>query len=259
MTDAALPIDSSSPAPEEATPRESLSPFDVLGGVLLRPKATFTTMRNARRGHWWLAFVIAVIALILFSVANGLAQAPSLQEFSPPPGEISGGDVRPVGGISPLIFIVPPIIFGTIGTLFAYGYRSLVMFTMSMALGGKASFQQILRMSAWTLLPAAIRQFIGAGASFINGEVTARGISAYLTTAEVFEMPMLNAILSPIDIYLIWSMLLLWVGIVATAKIDKRKGVIAVLVYLVISLIGLLIYGAIRGAMMNFGGPGGPG
>jgi hypothetical protein len=248
----------------------ALSPLGTLTGVVMHPRATFEKMRQAERGHWWLVFVITVLAVILLAVATTTAQSRMMQSFTPPQGATipegattSGAGTNATSGI---VRVALALTTGIVGAIVGYLLQTVVILGLGLVLGGKATFRQIFRMAAWTTLPVAIRKLIQAITSLVAGATPASGLSAALTFQEASSMPMLNTLLSNIDIYMVWSMILLGIGVAVTSKLSKGKSAITVVVYAVIALGALLALNAagnaisgLLGVRLGFGvgGPGG--
>ena len=81
-----------------------LAPFQVLKGIIVQPRATFTRLRNAERGHWWLVLLLNIIAISLLSFATVKAQNTGFQSSALPvegfaPRE--GGFAPQEGGFAP--------------------------------------------------------------------------------------------------------------------------------------------------------------
>jgi hypothetical protein len=249
----------------------ALSPLGTLTGVVLHPRATFEKMRQAERGHWWLVFVITVLAVILLAVATTTAQSRMMQGFTPPQGvEMPEGAAASAGAgtnaTSGILRVALTLTTGIVGAIVGYLLQTVVILGLGLVLGGKATFRQIFRMAAWTTLPVAIRKLIQAITSLVAGATPASGLSAALTIQEAYSMPMLNTLLSNIDIYTVWSMILLGIGVAVTSKLSKGKSIIAVAVYTVIALAALLALNAAGNAIsgllgggfgFGMGGPGG--
>jgi hypothetical protein len=248
----------------------ALSPLGTLTGVIMRPRATFEKMRQAERGHWWLVFAITVLAVILLAVATTTAQSRMMQGFTPPQGtEIPEGAVVSGTGAnatSGIVRVALALTTGIVGAIVGYLLQTVVILGLGLVLGGKATFRQIFRMAAWTTLPIAVRKLIQAATGLVAGATPASGLSAALTLQEASSMPVLNTLLANIDIYMIWSMILLGIGVAVTSKLSKGKSAIAVVVYAVIALAALLaldaagnaISGLLGGGLgFGMGGPGG--
>jgi hypothetical protein len=261
-----------------------LAPFQVLKGIIVQPRATFVRLRSAERGHWWLVLLLSAIAISLLSFATVSVQNTRLQGFTLPSGEstpqtaptpqaaatprqarstpqagsVYGRTATPVadaGQSSTVLGYVLPIVAGVGGVVLGYLFCSFVVFGMSIVFGGKATYTQVFRMAAWASLPLAIGNLVQSIASLVTGGTPAPGLSAVLTSQEALDMPALQALLGHLDVYLIWSMVLLGVGTVVTSKLSKRKSATVVIIYLVLAagvIVGLTAASGALGEL--FGG-----
>lgn len=232
-----------------------ISIIQALIGIILRPVNTFQNLRDSKRGYWWLIFAITLFTLILSALASANATARTIRTFSSLPANpavITGGQAASAQQFqspSPLILIALPFAGGLLVTLADYFLRSLIVFAMSLILGGKATFRQIFQMSVWTTIPYALRHIIQSIAMLITGGQAVNGLSAVLTTAESRAIPLLSYVLGYIDFYMLWSAILLGIGTVITAKVTKGKGLAVIIAYLGIALASVLILFAISSAL----------
>lgn len=265
-----------------------LAPFQVLKGIIVQPRATFTRLRNAERGHWWLVLLLNIIAISLLSFATTKAQNTGFQSFALPAegfasqeggfapreggfarGEgrlippaatesVNGQTATPVDNASQsstLLSDAVPIVSSVGGVVVGYLFCSFVVFSMSFVLGGKATYGQVFRLAAWASLPLAFRKLVQAIASLLTRGIPAPGISAVMTSQEALDMPTLHTLLVHLDIYLIWSMVLLGVGTAVTSRLNKGKSATVVIVYLVLAAGVILGLVAASGALDElFGG-----
>ena len=125
------------------------------------------------------------------------------------------------------------------------------------ALGGRASFKQVWRMSVWTALPDVLRTVASAIAVFATGGSPAPGLSYIFESAELQSMsPYLVEFLRGIDIYLIWSLVLLWIGLLATTQLDRTKSAAVTAAYWLLTLafsLGLTALGQALVGMVGVG------
>jgi hypothetical protein len=242
-----------------ANAEAKLTPFRTLIGVIVRPRATFEKLRDAKRGYWWLVFTLAAVATILLAIATSAAQASMFQNFVPPEGaEMPANFAQTASTLA----LVGGIVGGVISTLVGYFFLTLIVFGSGLILGGKATFKQVFTMSVWTTLPYVVRTLVQAAASLVTGALPAPGLSGMLTTAETLSMPVLAALLTRIDVYTLWSLVLLAIGVGVVYRLSRGKTLIIVAIYVAISL-GLVLAStaALSGIqnMFSGGGAGGPG
>ncbi|NDJ34198.1 MAG: hypothetical protein GYB64_05985 [Chloroflexi bacterium] len=231
----------------EAQPVERLSPPQAFLGVLLRPKATFETMRDVPTAHWWVVAVVAVLGLVLSRVGDTLAQRNVINATLEAGGVTAGG-----GGTALLVFgLVVSIVIGLIGLAIGYLIRGGLTFGLSLALGGKTNFKQAFRMAVWTALPEAIGGLLIGIASLLTGRSPAQGLSAALSAQEALEMPIVNAVLSQVDIFLIWGFVLLAIGAAVTARVNNIKGLIIAAAFYVLAMLVPILAALVGSLFVN--------
>jgi hypothetical protein len=231
-------VDSPAQAMADSAP---FTPFQALLGVLIRPHDTFGRMRDSERGHWWVVFAVALIVLILNTVATVPIEAEASRAAIE--AQMSGMEgldetQRAQAEQTQAIFSSAAVLgalntgAGIAGLLIGYATRAGVLFVLGMVLGGQASFKQIWRMSVWTTLPLAVGKCISAIAIVATGQLPAAGLTYALTGAELAAAsPLLIAILSRIDIYVIWSLVLIAFGMRATLRLSAAKSAVIATVF----------------------------
>jgi len=246
----------------EAVPETRLNPFSTLIGVMFRPHRTFTLMREAERGYWWVVAVLAVLSVIVLVAAQipaysklsggvAVSEAQSSNDSSNQPAQ-----VQQAGGISNFL-IVSRLVGNLIGLGITYLIRATILYLLGLSFGGRATFKQIFRMAVWTTLPDVIRNFVGAAAVLATGNVPSRGLSYIFSSTEyVGASKILIAILEGIDVYLIWSLVLIAVGVAATYQLSRIKSWVVTLIYWIIGLL-FTIGGAAIGQVTSSLGRGG--
>jgi hypothetical protein len=218
----------------------------LLMGILAHPRATFKSLRDAAQGYWWLIFMITVIALTTSVLVS--ANIPA-QSFASSVGMAAAdanmnmpSDLPQASQSSSAMALAVLLVSGIAVILLGYAARGLVVFAASLVMGGHATFKQTLRMAIWTTIPAIFRHMVNSVAmAATSGQIVA-GISGVLTTMEARSLPFLNTLLSQVDFYAIWSMVLLGIGVTVTTRLGKGKSVVVVLIYIITAAAGLLIF-----------------
>lgn len=229
-----------------------LTPWSLLVGILIHPRATFDRLRAARRSHWWLVVVLMAGALALYTYASiqaqtSFASARFSGDFTPPEGfTLPDGAQLPEGvvvagstGASSLTSWVP-LATGLLGALAGYLLCAVLIFGLGLVMGGKATFRQAFAIAVWSTLPLVLRRLVQGVVMLISGSPIAGGFSGLLTTAESLDMGMLVLLLQQFDVYLLWSLLLLATGVMVTSKVSGGKALMVVGVYVVVTA-GLLV------------------
>jgi hypothetical protein len=229
---------------------EQISPLKALTGIIIRPAETLARLRDSKKGYWWLVFSVTLVTAALSAIASASVQARAFAGLSAAASKATtsasgGAAALPAAAGSSLTNVALTLAGGAVLLLLDYCLRALIVFGMGLVLGGKASLKQAFRMSVWTTIPYALRHLVQGGAMFAAGQPSVSGLSAVLTTAESETMPILNLVLGMIDFYMLWSALLLGIGVVVTAKVSRGKGLATVVAYLGLALAGsLALYAA---------------
>lgn len=305
-------------AQPQAGPDRPLTAFGALLGVIIRPRATFRRMREAKRGHWWVVLLLTLVTVVLLTLVTSTLRARQFAEFQAqreaaqaesggesvtpndgaqgnapgnfqgggPPGGFAGagggppgGGVRVAGGFgaNPAGFLLRRISDGgsndgtftgpttsalgtaisagtsTVTTLLGYLLRGLLVLVLGLVLGGRASFKQVFRMGVWTTLPFVIRNAIQLIATAVTGRIPVSGLAGLAFGAGGVS-PVLAVILSNIDIYLIWSLILLGVGVAATTQLSRIKSAVVALGYWLVTIAASLGWVALIPTLFGFGG-----
>lgn len=236
---------------------ERVSPIEVLIGVLFRPHPTFVKMREAIVGHWWVVLILAVIGLALSTAATVPIEAEAASAvFEAQMEDMSEDEQAQMERIqnvssSQLMLGGIGLGFGLFGLLLGYVVRAGVLYLLGLAFGGRASFKQVWRMAIWTTLPDALRTIVAAIAVFATGQLPVAGLGYIFTPDEMSEIsPILLAFLGTIDVYMIWSFVLMGIGLYATYQISKGKSILITVIFWLMGLAFILASAAI-GQMMT--------
>ncbi|MBN1430601.1 MAG: YIP1 family protein [Anaerolineae bacterium] len=247
---------------------DQLSPIETLVGIVLRPKITFERMRDAAVGHWWVVAALMFLALTLVTIA----QVPLAAEAAGSAGqsqtentstaqqlsEEEQAQVEQMQKIMTSQAVLGAIIgcAGAIGIAIGYLVRAGFVFLLGLALGSRATFKQVWRMAVWTTLPDVLRDLVGAIVIFATGSSNAPGLSYMLTGAEVSAHPYLVNILSAVDIYMVWSLVLLAIGLLVTSQLSRGKSAVIALACWLVTVAFALGLTAISQASLNMMGMG---
>lgn len=248
--------------------QNQLSPIETLVGVLIRPKATFERMRDAARGHWWVVAVLAVLALVLLAVATVPIEAEAArgalqaqQETSDTTQQLSEAQQAQMEQMqniftSQAVLGAINVFFGIFGLAIGYLVRAGFVFLLGLALGGRASFKQVWRMTVWTTLPEVLRTVVSAIVTFATGSPSASGLSYMLTGEEVRALPYLATFLQGIDVYLVWSLVLLAIGLLVTSQLSRGKSALVTLAYWLFTVAVALGFTVVGQALAGMAGVG---
>ena len=233
------------------------SPFGRLIGVLVAPGKTFRSI--AERPGWLVAFLVVVLCPLL----PGIVAKPRIDwgEVARHQIERSGVDIpreqmeqqiEVTEKIGPFFIYAAPF-FMAIGLLLF----ALVFWGAFTLAGGEPGFKRSLAVTVHAMMPMVVASLLSVpvilGMSTIPPEVLEQG--GYLKSSLAAFAPegtgiILVTLLSKIDAFTIWSLVLLAIGFTYSAKVKPKTAAITVgllwLVWVVVS-VGLASLGALFG------------
>ena len=242
-------------------------PFRVLMGVLLKPRATLTTLSTARRRWWWLPALLMIAALTLHGVVYSSANARDMARIMEasldglPPQTRGVATPQAASGLS--VVTVVRAAGQVLGTFVAWLTWAGLLYLASTFLGQNgAHFGGFFAMVAWTWMPYTVRGFVQAAYTAVtqnaiynqglSGLVVDRTPTAAGLVRGAFPLggaltgptrgdQVLAALLARVDVYLIWYLVLVVLGVAAFARLNAKKAVVATLViWVLFTLVGLL-------------------
>lgn len=256
---------------EQPTPVEKKSLFSLLAGVFVRPGATFTHLREHQSHSWWLPAILIIICtwlplLATNAVANRSA-GPTLNGgmASESPAMIGKGGGIIVEGSLPAEEPTGSSamdILKTVGTIVSQPLTWLLwggaLYLASVFLGRSSGFKPMFQLAVWAWLPYAVRGLVQTVYIWITGqEIINKGFAGYVidnSTSQIItpgpEKLALASILGRIDVFMVWNLALLVIGLMAFTKLPRRKAITAIaVIWLVFAL--LSVVPAILGGMFS--------
>lgn len=243
--------------------------FGLLVGALIRPKATFGYLKDNHKKAWWLpALLILLLTVAPLWVAS--RPSPAAQTMSPDKMEmVTGVDPRIFEGMPPESFTSAPASGGLnflklggalLGTFAAWLLWGGALYLASVFLGRSSTFGQMFRLAVWTWLPYGIRGLVQTVYMMTTGNAIGNaGLSGFVVdqniTSPISSGPgqlALASILGRVDLYMIWHLLLVSVGLMAFTNLKYRKALTAaVVIWVVLALLGIIpaIFGGILGGV----------
>jgi hypothetical protein len=241
---------------EDTLPPPTKSNFiRSLTGILIRPRLTFEDLRNAG-GRGWI--LLAGLAL-LFSILKIGVEAPisarvaeesiraSLDAQAEAGMELPENAVQQATQMAtnPLFTVAFPSVLAVFGLIISWLAWSGALHLLGTILGGSNSFRQMLSMVVWSWLPYILRSLVQIISIVTTGKISEHpGLSFLVATdrsiGEIIAAPpptsqiLLQSFLGQVDLFLIWNLVLLVLGVMITARISGKKA------FLITSLVWIL-------------------
>jgi hypothetical protein len=258
------------PTAVQAAPAPPRSPnlLALLAGIWFRPGRTLRAVAAGPAWLWGIPFFIALALAVGLAFAGVPAREAlqrersqaqmeaHLQELPPEMRESPPEGFADVPEPSRVLTLWVPLVIAAAGILLGWLLRAALLHLSSMALGGRQSFGAVYRASAWASFPL----LLGSAVQLIyllvgGGMIAGRGLSGLLAAASAADGVAQTAtsipaiVLSRVDFYTIWYVILLGVAVAAAGKLSRGKAAVVVAVYVVLSLLTALTQLVTQGLM----------
>ncbi|OIO87498.1 MAG: hypothetical protein COW32_06230 [Candidatus Aquicultor secundus] len=217
-----------------------------LGRVLVKPSSVFEWAKDNPN------FVMPVVLLIVVSIIFGAISAPLAADLAQKQMQNGTAKLTPAqeGQAKQMMKFLPIIaaVMGLFSVIFAlFIQAALIHLGMSM-FGGSAKFTVGIATVAYAQVPIVLQQIMQSIYVTVSGKVIAPGLSALLPFRQ--QMGPLGAFLGRIDIFALWSIILLVIGFSITYKVSKGKTMAVVVGYwllgTILAVLPVLISGSLK-------------
>ncbi len=220
--------------------------FDWLLPTLFQPRRTFARIAAVETAVWQTPILILILTGLIRTLVNGSVKAAATlaaaNSGAPPPGfeyytpEQQAQLQQAMAATSgPVFTYLLPAVVTVMGVYLGWLILGWVIHLGLTLMGGRGSSRQILNIVAWTLLPFAIRDGVRIGAMWLSGQpLIALGVSGFAPSDGGNLSIYLTALLSSVDIYQLWHIALLLIGVRAAENISRAKAWSVVLLTVII-------------------------
>jgi len=211
---------------------------------LLHPRQIYLKIARQPRGSWFLPLLLISLTAILCLIAAGwLKQQSALSgELSLPPDfdyytpEQQAQYFQATQATQGITFVyILPIIGSVFGIWIVWLFAGGTLHLITTLLGGRGETVVSMNVVAWAGLPLAIRNIVQLIYMLISHNlIISPGLSGFVTTNGSNWSIVLSSILGLIDIYLIWYVILLVIGVKVTTGLSAQKSIESVIITFVL-------------------------
>ncbi len=243
--------------------------WDWLYQVILAPRKTLAAITSQDKPNWLTPMLVISILILVSALAGIPARVQASQATATVPmdesyytedqqAQFAASDAAVS---SPLFTYILPAIGGLLGLWIIWLLMGSVLHLAYTLAGSRSSSAATMNLAAWTMVPVGLRYIIRAVYMLISGQVIqAAGLSGFVDASAGGTAAFFAALLTMLDIYLIWQVILLVIGSTELTKLSRKKAWTATLTAVVVVLLicalpgflGSAISGLTSGGVMFF-------
>lgn len=222
-------------------------PFNWLLTTFFRPAKTMSAVAAEERSVWALPLLLlTVLTLVSVLVAGPLRQEavrnagfelPEGFEYMTPEQQEQFFQAQESNASPTMAYVFPGI--GALAALWLgwFVFGSILHLAMTLS-GSRGTSTTAYNLTAWSSLPFAVRIIVQIVAMLVTRQlITNPGVSGFIPADATGALVFVRILLSMIDIYLIWQVVLLVLGTSAHNGLSRSKAFTAVLVTMVLFLL----------------------
>lgn len=218
--------------------------FDLVLPLFLRPRPTLKRIAGINRPVWRAPIVLLLLAVILHAVVAGniSAKAKASGELVLPPGyeyytpeQQAQYQQAATATNNPTFNYILPALGGAAGVLFGWAALGWLLHLVLTLLGGRGTSQSAVNIAAWASLPLIFRYILQTVVMLVSNEtIGGQGLSGFAPAGAGLTSALLGGMLGQIDLFFIWMVVLLLIGMRFSSQLATPKVVIAVLLTTVV-------------------------
>lgn len=237
------------------------TPWKWLLQILVFPGRTMKAVAKHERSVWGIPLILLTLLTIVHVLVaaplrqqeamNNMGALPDNYQYMSPEQQEQYNQAQQSKSSTAMTTIFPGI-SALIGLWLGWFILGGVLHLVLTLLGSRSTTITAYNLAGWASLPFVIRLCVQIGAMLINQRlISSPGISGFIASDSVGVWMFIRVLLSMVDIYLIWQVVLLVVGATSTPGLTRIKawgGVLsAVLVLLALSSLPGFIFGQLSG------------
>lgn len=215
--------------------------FSRLVAILRRPSETFTAITAEGRANWLTPMLVLSLTTIIVVIVSGYfrSQAAMMGDVPLPPDwqywspEMQNDymQAQQAGQGTAFVYILPLV--GALSAVWiGWAFLAGLLHLGSTLLGGRGSMQNALNVVAWASLPFALRDVLRIIFMLAVGHViVSPGLSGF-----VANPGFLSQVMARVDLFWIWHVILLVIGLAIADGLPRNKAFIGVAVVLLLVL-----------------------
>lgn len=217
--------------------------FEWLVPTLLHPRQTLAEIAAQTRGVWFAPILVLTLVALTAAVvggsvkqASGIGGGVPVEGAMPPesyytPEQQAQFEQAMAGTSSPVFLYVFPAILGILGVWFGWLLVSGILHLMLTLMGGRSTFGVTANIVAWGSLPLALRGLVQSIFMLVEKQpIPGPGLSGFISPVGGTLLIIVGQMLALIDLYLIWQIILLVIGVRVSSALTRTRAWVSVLI-----------------------------
>lgn len=234
--------------------------------LFYRPARTTKEIVSQEKPVWLTPLLILSVLVILFTLVAAPIRRNAVQMGSEPPPDFQYYSpeqqeqyfAAQATTTSPMMLYIFPMLGGLIKTWLSWFLLSILLYLSLTLAGSRAGSMRSYNLVAWSMLPLALRFIVQAVAVLASKSlINAQGLSGFIDSEATGISAYLRGILGSLDIYFIFQVVLLLIGVIPLSGLSRTKAWVATAISIVILLLLLgvpsLISSALSGLSLSGG------
>jgi hypothetical protein len=238
--------------------KDKMNVLQLLVSIIDRPAVTMSYVGKKPGWAWLTPALLVLVGLAVFSVVTApytseLALRQAQQQMaSLPPQQAEQAAAQIENFTSPPVIAAFSIVGGLITLAVIWLLGAGVLYFLGLVAGGEANFAQSFVILVWSWLPYALRNLVMAAYVAYSGKLLNPGLSSLVATGDQAKdtANWLYGLLSQVDLFYLWHLILVVVGLAAVGRLSKTKATIVGLIYLAVTT-ALSLVPALLGSMFS--------
>jgi hypothetical protein len=233
--------------PPPPIPAPSRFQFGWAPQIFFRPRAVFEKIAAQNRSVWLTPLLILTVTALLAVAVSGwlksqaaLTNGPTLPEgfeYYTPEQQASYLQTAQATQGPVFVYVLPGLV-AVIGVWLGWLLVGGLLHLVATLLGGRGDNTAALNLAAWASLPLALRDLLRAGYMLaVHRVIASASLSGFAPQGEGGWALFLASILALVDLFVIWRLVLLAVGLRSLTNLTVGKAIGGALVTILIILL----------------------
>jgi hypothetical protein len=222
---------------------DKMNLWQLLVSVIDRPAVTMSYVGKKPGWAWVTPALLVLVGLVAFSVVTApytseLALRQAQQQLaSLPPQQAEQAAAQMERFTSPPVMAAFSVVGGLVALVVIWLLGAGILYFLGLVAGGEANFAQSFAILAWSWLPYSVRNLVMAAYVAYSGKLINPGLSSLVATGDQVKdaANWLYGLLSQVDLFYLWHLILVIVGLAAVGRFSKTKATIVGIIYLAVT------------------------